>query len=78
MGSTVIAGAATSLSAGFFLTFCQTSSLNTFGNLMIVTVISSVITALIILPAILYTIGPEGYQGKVSVFYHSIQKKLKR
>lgn len=63
MGSTVLAGALTSIFSGFFLRMCSADALNTFGDLLLVTVTASMLTALVLLPSLLFLIGPSGKQG---------------
>ena len=65
MGQTILAGAMTSIFSGIFLCICEADSLTTFGVLLLTTVSGSMITALIVLPGLLYLIGPSGDQGKI-------------
>ena len=58
MGPTILAGALTSIFSAIFLVLCQAASLNKFGVLLLVTIISAMLTALMLLPSLLYIIGP--------------------
>ena len=77
MGQTILAGAMTSLFSGIFLTDCNSDALWTFGILLLTTVTASMLTALVVLPGLLYLIGPTGDQGKVP-FRRLIDAALRR
>ena len=59
MGPTILGGALTSCFSGFFLIICNVAILNKFGILFLTTICSSFVTAVLILPALLYLIGPD-------------------
>jgi len=66
MGQTIIAGALTSIFSALFLMLCQAASLNKFGVLLLVTIVSSMLTALILLPSLFYILGPNNNQGNIN------------
>jgi predicted RND superfamily exporter protein len=67
MGSTVLAGAATSGFSGVFLALCKSDALVTFGILMITTVLSSLMVALVYLPALFFLMGPNADEGNIKL-----------
>ena len=58
IGKAIVGGALTSCFSAGFLIVCQASSLNKFGVLLLTTILCSMLTALIMLPSILYVVGP--------------------
>ena len=58
IGKAIIGGALTSCFSAGFLIICQASSLNKFGVLLLTTILCSMLTALIMLPSVLYLMGP--------------------
>lgn len=66
MGATIVGGALTSCFSGIVLLFCQADILSKFGVLLLITIVSSMTTALIFLPSWVYLIGPEAESGQVN------------
>jgi predicted RND superfamily exporter protein len=58
MGETIFSGALTTSFSGIFLALCESNALNKFGLLLIITILSSLVIALIFLPSVLYIFGP--------------------
>ena len=67
MSSTIVGGALTSCFSAMFLVFCQADILNKFGILLLVTIITSMLTALTLLPSITYTFGPQNKEGEYKI-----------
>jgi predicted RND superfamily exporter protein len=56
IAQSILGSAFSSCLSGIFLIVCQADSLNKFGILLLVTILSSVVTALILLPSVLMTV----------------------
>jgi predicted RND superfamily exporter protein len=69
MGQTILAGALTSIFSALFLMLCQAASLNKFGVLLLITIASSMLSALIFLPSLFYIIGPNGKAGDLKQLF---------
>lgn len=66
MGPTIFAGFASSVTAGLFLfVFSATPFFNKMGTALSITVLYSVLAALVYLPCVLLLIGPSRNQGNV-------------
>lgn len=59
MGQTIFSGALTTSFSGVFLILCETDTLYKFGILLLTTIVSAIVIALVLLPAQLYLFGPE-------------------
>jgi len=77
MGETIMGGALTSVVSGSFLVMCEAGSLNRFGILFLTLIFSSMITALFLLPSILYVMGPEGDSGNIKNWIKQIKARTK-
>ena len=65
MGETIFSGALTTSFSGIFLALCEANALNKFGVLLIITILASLIMALIFLPSLLYILGPQFRSGNI-------------
>lgn len=65
MGKTILSGAITSMMSAVFLLICNSHVLNTYGLLLCVTILASFLTSMVLLPALLFTFGPEKDQGMI-------------
>lgn len=65
MGSTVIAGAATTFFAALVMQFCQVVFFNQMSTLMVLTVVYSIVYSLFCFMAMLYVFGPQGNFGDI-------------
>jgi predicted RND superfamily exporter protein len=63
MGQTILAGALTSIFSASFLLLCEASSIQKFGLMLMITIVSSLLAALILLPSLFFVIGPNGRAG---------------
>ena len=77
MGQTILGGALTSCFSGVFLIVCNVGMLNKFGILFLTTIISSFSTAVIFLPSILFTIGPNGQSGNFFIIIKNLKQNIK-
>jgi predicted RND superfamily exporter protein len=55
---TVVSGASIAMASGVFLIACRTQVMNKLGILYMVTIASQVVNCLVVMPAILYMLGP--------------------
>ena len=77
MGQTILGGALTSCFSGIFLILCNVGMLNKFGILFLTTIMSSFSTSVILLPSILYVIGPNNKSGNVFMFFKQFRQERK-
>jgi predicted RND superfamily exporter protein len=75
IGLACFSGAATTLIAVTFLLFTKIYVLRKFGIMMQLTIGFSIIYALIVMPALFSTIGPNGYIGDI---WHLIKRMLSK
>ena len=73
VGSTILNGALSTMVAAICLVLCQFGYLKKMGVMMIVTIVASLFSSLILYPAILLCMGPEGDHGKID-----LKKMIKR
>lgn len=66
IGPSIVSGALASLIMGIILKYSKGTSLNTIGELLISASIGSIVFSLIMLPSLLYLIGPDE-DGEVKV-----------
>jgi predicted RND superfamily exporter protein len=78
MSKTIIGGSITSCFSGFFLVTCEADSLNKFGILLLITIISSLLTSLIFHPSLLMLFGPNDNQGDISGLFKMLKGWYKR
>ena len=76
MGETIFSGALTTSFSGIFLALCESNALNKFGVLLIITIISSLVVALIFLPSILYILGPQYKNGDIKSILLYFKKRI--
>lgn len=63
MGVSVVYGAITTAASAFFLCLCPSLFFKAFGNIILGTIVSSFLWALLCFPALLMTFGPRGDSG---------------
>ena len=76
MGETIFSGALTTSFSGIFLALCESNALNKFGILLIITISSSLVIALIFLPSILYILGPQFKNGDIKNIIRSFKNRF--
>lgn len=77
MGSTVIAGAATTFFAALVMQFCQVIFFNQMSTLMLLTVVYAILYSVFCFMAMLYLFGPEGDFGDLAWFYRKLHSSSK-
>jgi len=77
MGGTVVAGAITTLGAGLVMQFCQIQFFKQMSTLIIMTIVYSIIYAMIAFMGTLLLIGPEGDQGDIGKFMMALYRRIR-
>merc|ERR1711988_492413 len=70
LGVSIVSGAVTTIMAGVFLFSCVFTFFFDFGKFITFTIICSFISSMIMLPALLCAVGPEGTFGDIPVPWH--------